>query len=240
MEERRIIDCHTHILPGIDDGSENIEMTKKLLELEMNNGVTDIVFTPHFYASRNSIGSFLDKREKSLEKVLGIVNETGVTPENFYVGAEVYYFEGMSKAEELSKLCISGTDYLLIEMPFAGWTKKNIDEIESIIEDRNLNVIIAHIERFYKFQKNKEFFEKLLELELMIQLNGEVFLEGFLTKRWADKFISDKANIILGSDCHNLTTRKPNLADARSKIGKKHGQVVLDKIDENSKKILGL
>ena len=79
-----------------------------------------------------------------------------------------------------------------------------------------------------------------LELELMIQLNGEVFLEGFLTKRWADKFISDKANIILGSDCHNLTTRKPNLADARSKIGKKHGQVVLDKIDENSKKILGL
>ena len=77
MEERRIIDCHTHILPGIDDGSENIEMTKKLLELEMNNGVTDIVFTPHFYASRNSIGSFLDKREKSLEKVLGIVNETG-------------------------------------------------------------------------------------------------------------------------------------------------------------------
>ena len=240
MEERHMIDCHTHILPGIDDGSENIEMTKKLLELEKSNGVTDIVFTPHFYASRNSISSFLDKREKSLEEVLSIGDETGFNSENIHVGAEVYYFEGMSKAEELSKLCISGTDYLLIEMPFAGWTKKNIDEIESIIEDRKLNVIIAHLERFYKFQKNKEFFEKLLNLDLMIQINGEVFLDGFLTKRWADKFISDKTNILLGSDCHNLKDRKPNLAEAREKIRKKHGQSVLDKIDENGKRILGI
>ena len=74
----------------------------------------------------------------------------------------------------------------------------------------------------------------------MIQLNGEAFLEGFLTKRWADKFISDKTNILLGSDSHNLKTRKPNLAEAREKIRKKHGQSVLDKIDENGKRILGI
>ena len=234
MEHMRIFDCHTHILPGIDDGSESVEMTKELLELEKKDGVSDIVFTPHFYASRNSINRFLEKRDESFGKVLEILGSTGYLEENLRVGAEVYYFENISKAEELCKLCISGTNYLLIEMPFAQWTKKNIDEIEYIIKNRGINVIIAHLERFYKFQKNKEFFDRLLDMDLMIQINGEAFLESFFVKRWADKFIASKTNVILGSDCHNTSGRVPNLLKARDKIRKKHGQEVLDNIDRNS------
>lgn len=239
MDHMHIIDCHTHILPGIDDGSESVEMTRDLLGLEKKDGVSDIIFTPHFYASRNSISRFLEKREESYNKVLDIIENTGFDKDNLYVGAEVYYFENISKAEELCKLCISGTNYILIEMPFAQWTKKNVDEIEYIIKNRKMNVIIAHLERFYKFQKNKEFFNRLLDMDLIIQLNGEAFLESFFVKRWADKLIASKTNIILGSDCHNLNSRVPNLDKAREKIRKKHGQEVLDMIDKNSARIIG-
>lgn len=240
MEQMRIIDCHTHILPGVDDGSDSVETTKQLLKLEEKDGVTDIFLTPHFYASRNSITRFLEKREESFEKLLSVIDGTGYKEENFYKGAEVYYFEDMSRAEDLNKLCIGDTNYILIEMPFAGWTKKNIEEIEYIIDERNMKVIIAHLERFHKFQKNKEYFERLLELDLMIQLNGEAFLEGFFSKRWADKLLAGRKNVILGSDCHNLTSRIPNLNSARDKIRKKHGQDVLDLIDGNGESIIGL
>jgi len=237
MEERHIIDCHTHILPGIDDGSGNIDMTREMLKIEKRDGITDIVFTPHFYASRNSITRFLNKRNESFEKVLKILSDVGFSEKNLYLGSEVYYFENMSKAEDLDSLCISGTNYILIEMPFAQWTKKNIDEIEYIINERKLNVILAHLERFYKFQKDKEYFDRLLSMDLLIQLNAEAFLGGFFQKRWVDKLLAKHDNILLGSDCHNLSTRTPNLVKAREQIRKKHGQNVLDKIDENGKRI---
>ena len=56
-----MIDFHTHILPGIDDGSHSTEMTKEMLRREAQMGVTHVYATPHFYAHRSNIGRFLEK-----------------------------------------------------------------------------------------------------------------------------------------------------------------------------------
>lgn len=61
-----MIDVHCHILPGIDDGSRNIEESKALISEEMNQGINTIIFTPHFYAQRDSVGHFLGKACKQL------------------------------------------------------------------------------------------------------------------------------------------------------------------------------
>ena len=53
-----MIDFHTHILPGIDDGSRNSEESIQMLNLEQEQDITKIVFTPHFYANRNSVERF--------------------------------------------------------------------------------------------------------------------------------------------------------------------------------------
>ena len=60
-----MIDFHTHILPGIDDGSRNIDMTVAMLSEEVSQGVTAVVATPHFYANRTSVAAFLERREKA-------------------------------------------------------------------------------------------------------------------------------------------------------------------------------
>ena len=70
-----MIDFHTHILPGIDDGSRNSEESIQMLNLEQEQGITKIVFTPHFYANRNSVERFLKRREASYERLLSKVPE---------------------------------------------------------------------------------------------------------------------------------------------------------------------
>ena len=64
-----MIDFHTHILPGIDDGSRDIQMTEQMLEKEAASGVTLVYATPHFYAHRTGVSSFLAKRDASYRKV---------------------------------------------------------------------------------------------------------------------------------------------------------------------------
>ena len=241
MYSKVITDFHTHILPGIDDGSKDIEMTRKLLMMEANDGITDIVFTPHFYASRMSFDGFFEKREKSYEKVTELLKDESVpyNESNLSLGAEVYYFDGISQAANLDRLCIENTNTVLIEMPFSQWNKSNIDEIKRIIDDRNLNVVIAHIERFVKYQKNKKYFDELISMPLTLQMNGEAFAGSFFDKRHALKFLKDRKNIILGSDCHDLSARKPNLASARNLIINKAGEECINAIDKYAASILG-
>ena len=67
-----MLDFHTHILPGIDDGSRDIDMTEKMLRMEQSMGVSHIYATPHFYAHRRSIDSFLERRDRALSKVCAL------------------------------------------------------------------------------------------------------------------------------------------------------------------------
>ena len=88
-----MIDFHTHILPGIDDGSKNIEMTEAMLEEEARQGVTEICATPHFYAQRMSFDSFLENRRHAAEITAELLDRRGDLPK-IYTGAEVFYFQG--------------------------------------------------------------------------------------------------------------------------------------------------
>ncbi|MBO5488274.1 MAG: capsular polysaccharide biosynthesis protein, partial [Eubacterium sp.] len=166
-----MVDFHTHILPGIDDGSSSMDETRELLNMELENGVTQIVFTPHFYADQMSIKTFLAKRQAAYEQVMQEMKDD-TRFEQFYLGAEVAYFPGMSKAEQLEVLCVQGTKVLLIEMPFAQWTEEVYRELAYIVEKRKLTVILVHLERYAEFQKKKKVWSKVLELPIHVQING--------------------------------------------------------------------
>ena len=102
-----LIDFHTHILPRIDDGRQATHRNiSELLAHEKEQGVDRIVFTPHFYAGKDSVENFLDRREKSYQRLLFRMEEKGIEPPVFYKGAEVYYFAGMGKAEMVLELCM--------------------------------------------------------------------------------------------------------------------------------------
>ncbi len=235
-----MIDFHTHILPGIDDGSRHTDMTLAMLRAEIEQGVTEIVCTPHFYSSRSSFDAFLERREASLSRVLARMDELGMGEEapRLHVGAEVYYFPGMSEAERLPELCIRGTQTLLLEMPFAQWDERLLKEVKAIIEKRKLTVVLAHVERYAGFQKRKNVWSEILDLPVTVQMNAGSFQKGLRKRHFCLEMLRKRPGSIIGSDCHNLEERRPNLAGARDVIKKKLGEDALKAIDRNAQMLL--
>lgn len=229
-----MFDVHCHILPGIDDGSKNVEMSLELIRRSSEQGVQGLIFTPHFYADMNSPERFLERRKRAQEELEANLDKLQIVPKHL-TGAEVHYFRGMSRIDSLESLCIGKSDYILIEMPFRDWQANFIDEVEEISKVLGLRVIIAHIERY--FDQDKRLVNRLLDNpDLLIQCNAEFFIEKKTASK-AIRLLKSGRIDLLGSDCHNLEYRKPNLGEAVEIIKLKDKKGALDHIMRTSRMI---
>ena len=210
-----MIDFHTHILHGIDDGSKDIETSLKMLKEEFKQGVTRVVLTPHFYASRNSFSGFLEERDRKFnelkERVKGEINLPKIS-----LGAEVSCFSGISNCEQLKALAIDNTNYLLLEMPFAKWDKDTVKDVLKIGENLGLTVVLAHINRYFA-HKNGKMIKLLAENGINMQLNSECLFDKKMKKE-SYKLLSSGHISFIGSDCHNLENRAPNLVQLKDAL----------------------
>lgn len=207
-------DFHSHLLPGMDDGSSDEAETLRMLDMMAQQGVEAVVATPHFYADSETPDSFLERREAAVQRLLNVYD-----PEkhpSVYVGAEVLFFNNMGRCEQLRKLCILGTDFILIEMPFFKWDRSVVNEISAIRDVLGLIPIIAHIERYISEQK-KSLIAELIENDMIVQSNAEFFIEK-RTSRLALKMLESGAVNLLGSDCHNSVSRIPDMGEAMAAI----------------------
>lgn len=229
-----IIDFHSHILPGIDDGSRDVSMSLELLKESRNQGIGAVVATPHFYANNNTIDRFLDDCRIALEKLRK--NVTFPAPE-LVCGAEVCFFSGIGRADGVERLCIEDTNLMLLEMPFRAWTKRDLYEVELLLH-RGITPIIAHLERFYPFQNDRKMIPELLNFPVYIQIDAECLL-SWKTRRQPLKLFKDGQAHLLGSDCHNITSRPQNLAEGRAVLERKIGKQVLSQIDRLGAVLLG-
>lgn len=231
-----ISDFHSHVLPAIDDGSATIEESLAMLRLESQQGVSRVVATPHFYARQDQLDSFLRRRENAA----ALLRQEMASKEEFpalILGAEVHYFKGMSQTEALRDLVLEGTKAVLIEMPYGEWTEEMYRELEQIPENLDLQPIIAHIDRYIRpFHKNENL-TRMLELPVVLQANTSFFLER-KTSRMSMRMLEQGQIRLIGSDCHNLSKRPPNLQAAVDKIFKKQGEICLRRIVENENQIL--
>lgn len=228
-----VIDFHSHILPKLDDGSKNIEMSMEMLRRSKEQGITAIIATPHFYAESHTIAHFLEKRAHALEQLEGHLD---IFEPKIICGAEVCFFSGVGHADGIDQLCIGSTNLMLLEMPFRAWSERDLYEVERLING-GITPIIAHLERFYQFQKDKELIPTLLEFPVLIQLNAECLLHWKQRRQAVNLFKSGQAHL-LGSDCHNLTNRPQNLSEGRKILEKKLGQKYLDQIDKLGESLL--
>ena len=222
-----MIDWHSHILPGMDDGSKNTEESIKLLSMLSEQGADTVIATSHFYANDESVDRFLERRAECYSKLCALLPDTAP---KILLGAEVSYYQGIGRLEELPRLCIEGTDLLLLEMPFARWSKSMIREIIEITVQRSITVILAHIERYLDFQE-LEVFDELREYGVIMQVNAG-FFKRVSTRRRARKLLLGGYIQLIGSDTHNIKSRPPNLGIAYDVIEKKFGKGFVDEVNE--------
>ncbi|MDO4301441.1 MAG: capsular polysaccharide biosynthesis protein [Clostridia bacterium] len=233
-----MIDIHSHVLPNIDDGSKSPEMSLNMLKESHKQGISAVVATPHFYIKNDTVDSFLINRSEAYNRLMEFIKDEVNIPD-IYLGAEVYYFNGISRMDNIESLCINNSNYLLLEMPFSKWNSRVFQEVEDLIYNRKLIPVIAHLERFTAFQNGTDNIEKLLSMRVIAQMNAEHLL-GFFTKGKAIKWLSKGVIRLLGSDMHNTETRPQNLGNACKIVSKKLGNEILDEITELSKEIIGI
>lgn len=223
-----LVDIHTHILPGVDDGSASVEESIRLLSELSKQGVTTVAATPHFYADRDDPGSFFGRRQKAYD----LLKEKTGSDITVLTGAEVCYYPGISQTKELRDFSIGGTGLLLLEMPFYDWTSSVINEVISISRVRRLQVVIAHIDR-YLGTKSTKYIDELSRAGVMFQLNASSLADKRL--RGASlKLIKKQIVSFVASDCHNMETRPPQLGEAYEVIENKLGSGYIEWLYDNS------
>jgi len=222
-----VIDWHSHILPGVDDGSRNMAESLTMLRMLREQGVDTVIATPHFYANERSVNRFLKKRNNALEEL-----RTQLTGQDITIvpGAEVKYYPGISRMSDLKQLCIEGSGLLLLEMPMSKWTEYTMRELVELSSTSGMTVVLAHIERYWGDQ-SRAAWSRLYDCGILMQTNAS-FFNSILTRKKALRMIEEGAIHFIGSDCHNTSTRAPHMDRAVQLIEKKLGRRFLDQMNE--------
>lgn len=231
-----IIDFHSHILPKMDDGSASVEESIAMLQMEAAQGIRQVIATPHFYPRHDSPERFLARR-KAAEAALREAMAGHDALPRVICGAEVYFFPGISECEALPELTIGGKKCILVEMPQVPWTQSMFSELEAIQAKWSLTPIIAHVDRYLGTLRSRQLPERLEELPVLVQANASFFLHPGSRGRALRMLKRDQIQL-LGSDCHNLTSRPPNLDRALQVIDKRLPPSILERIDHYQQQVL--
>lgn len=229
------IDFHTHILPDMDDGSRSVEMSLQMLEASVQQGVGVIVLTPHFYPTSDDPQHFLAKRDARMALLKSHYPQKKPL---LLAGAEIQYFEGLSSMQQLPLMRMEHSRGLLIEMPMGKWTQRMLQDLLELNRQGDCQVILAHIERYLPFD-NLRAIRQLAAGGVMMQLSSDAF-SGWLHAGRALRLFDEGLWHILGSDCHNMTSRPPNLSDAYDCIERKRGAAAVRQIMDNSLRLFAV
>ena len=228
-----MIDIHTHILPGIDDGAKTSDESIKLLETLGEQGVKKVVFTPHYYGRNRSVSRFLKLRDEAFEKIKDYHGGISVLK-----GCECNLATcANTDFAELKSLAIEGTRYILTELSFENkWDNRLFSKLNGLL-DTGLIPVVAHAELYPAVQHKPELVHQLISTGCLIQVNCDSFADKRIFP--LVKALINHAQVhCLGSDTHNLHTRFPKYGAAAEKIIQEFGQATMDSLQDAMDKIL--
>ncbi len=232
-------DIHSHILPNIDDGAKNIETAIKLLEMSKENGITHILATPHFYPDSDSLDEFLSKTQGLYEKLNNEI--TNLQLPKVYLGCEILYFIGIGQADNLEKLTLNGSKYILIELDFRDMNSFLFEDLEKLA-DRGFIPIIAHAERYHKGRGFRKMLRFAKKNKMPIQINAASILSKHY-KRVIKGILRSGAFCVIATDAHSIKNRPPlsktALEEVKKSFGEKYYRILNNNAQTLYKNIIG-
>jgi len=199
-------DLHSHILYDIDDGARSLEESLEILKKAFNNGVTDIVLTPH-YIKDSMYDVNNQEKIKKLKKLQEELKRNKIDI-NLYLGNEVYVDDEIVELIENDYIkTINDSRYVLIELPLNS-KYSMLEEVLFKLKKKNLVPIIAHPERYICYYNDYDFFDNLIKSGCLFQCNiGSLYgYYGTKSKRMLKGFLKRRMVHFFGSDIHHAAS----------------------------------
>lgn len=226
-------DLHSHFLYNVDDGSKSLESTLFMLKNAKDNGVYDIVFTPHYIAN-TQFSSPKNRNLEIFEAVRDIADYMGL---HIYLGNEVFCDPDILKNYKEGKIStINNSKYMLIEIPLNS-KMNNVRNIFFELISNGIVPILAHPERYTAYYGNMEFFYELRTMGVLMQINFVSLLGeyGSQAKKMAKDLLKYNLVSFVGSDMHSEKERRyDDAAKALKIIRRIVGPTKFEDITENN------
>lgn len=228
-----LVETHCHILPGIDDGSPDIETSVKMIERLKRQGAKAIILTPHYYSDSISLDDFTARRDSALA---ALRRELPPDSPELIPAAEVYISKYLFNYESLDSVAVGSSGYILIEHPFScDFSQRYYERLLNLNYDYGLKPILAHIERYHSLMEDEELIDEYIKAGCLIQVNVSSFANAHRgIKKKLFRYLESGRVHLLGSDCHNLDNRPPDFTDGAQEIIKKSGREAIDVLEHNA------
>lgn len=207
-----MVDLHSHLIWGIDDGSKSKEMTVNMLKQAVKGGTKKIVLTPHYLPGYYEVP--ISKVKEKVKELSLLAKEYELDIE-IYCGQEVYFSENILEYYENKRIgTINESRYMLIEFNMRNFSVKEVTDVLYELQLEGIVPVIAHPERYYMFIKNPSLINEFIEEGFLFQLNiGSITGDfGKEVKKTAEIFLKNKIYSFFGSDAHRDEKRNPNMS----------------------------
>ena len=162
------IDLHSHILPALDDGARDMKKTREMLQIAYEEGIREIIATPHFFASKKSAS--VEQIHETISRVQEEMEDWGFSIK-LYPGNEIYYRSEVPELLENGKIStMADSQYVLVEfdpMTEYSYLRDGILKLDSY----GYIPILAHVERYECLFEKKERLQRVKDHGGLIQVN---------------------------------------------------------------------
>jgi protein-tyrosine phosphatase len=224
-----MVDLHHHLLPGLDDGSPDLETSLAMARLAADDGITHVVCTPHASSRYAFSPAHVEEKLSSLRSALEresipLVLASGC---DFHLG----YDNIKDAIAHPRKYSLNATDYLLIELPDHGLST-SLEEIFYQLRLAGLRLILTHPERNPTLQRDPARLAAWLREGMLVQITTSSVLGkmGETARKMSHTLLANRWVHFLATDAHNLTSRPPLMSEARDLVASKYGAAYANRL----------
>lgn len=227
--EAKMIDIHAHILPGIDDGAQDLYDTLEMAQMAADCGVTAIVATPHCNIPGIYKNYFGDAYLEAFYSARSAIEKEGI-PLKLYPGMEVFVTYDLPELIADGKIMtMNQGHYLLMEFSFDE-DPKFASEMLKKVREMDIIPVVAHVERYEFIQEDPYLIYQWKKAGYAIQANKGSFQGRFGRKAWktAYELLDHNLLSVVASDAHSPYRRTTHLRDAYEILAEDFSRNYLD------------
>jgi len=192
-----MIDIHNHILPGVDDGSDSLKLSRFLLREAIEEDIHDVCITPHFMKH----GPYRIRKKELLSLFEEFRKKVSDLDVNLYLGNELYIDRELDVLLNNDEICtLNNSSYVLVEFPFEKYKKEYDEYLYNI--SLSYKIIIAHPERYAYVKSDHNFVDRWLKEGYYLQANSTSLLTRE-SRNAIYSFIEKGKLSLMASDAHN-------------------------------------